>query len=178
MLLVLPESCFSVALRDVQVLEVHVSADVPILETYYFHASCIDIAGSSARASRICLASCFTSNSSWSLCRWMSWGLKLKGLPSAASHRPSSGSTVSSSRHLSRKVPSASRSRTRSGCSIAQSSFTLIVYNNISAMLLPASFRFFFIFVAEWWCHVLLASCSLSVLPSAGQHKHMRGNSW
>lgn len=35
MLLVLPESCFSVALRDVQVLEVHVSADVPILETLF-----------------------------------------------------------------------------------------------------------------------------------------------
>lgn len=37
MLLVLPESCFSVALRDVQVLEVHVSADIAILGTLFSH---------------------------------------------------------------------------------------------------------------------------------------------
>lgn len=66
-----------------------------------------------------------TSNSSWSLCRWISCGVKMNGCPSSSS--PCLSSCVflvaqSSSQLFTNTCPSV-RSRTKSGCSMASRRF-------------------------------------------------------
>lgn len=78
-----------------------------------------------------------TSNSSWSLCRRMSCGVKTNGLPASASLRlsPSCEFPVgqSSRSQLFTNTRPSLRSRTRSGCSIARTSFHTLLTVNVSA---------------------------------------------